>query len=359
MQARLKRGWICFLILVAFMATAGCKDENSTDSGNGSAADTMQVKPVSPHVVAVRVEAVTPGPLHDILILPGETEAAGDVLLAAERGGVVEWVGVTEGQRVTPGQEVARINLTALRATRDRARANLRLTEEQFRRRQTLHASEVLAREELERADTERIVASTELREAEVAFDKGSVVSTLAGVINKVYVDPGEFVAEGGGVVDIVNTDTLRIICNVPEADVRFLAPGQQVTVRVDTYGERTWEGAVDFVAWKADPTTRTFAARVIVDNREGLIRPGMIARVAFVRRSLPDALTVPLFALQDKGGERVVFVEQNGTALARTVEVGIIGADRVQIVTGLMPNDRIIVAGQTEVEDGTRVDVR
>jgi membrane fusion protein, multidrug efflux system len=88
-------------------------------------------------------------------------------------------------------------------------------------------------------------------------------------------------------------------------------------------------------------------------------IRPGMIARGAFLRRLVENAVTAPLFTVQDKGGERVVFVEQDGTAQARTVRLGIIEGDRVQVLEGLAAGDRLIVAGHAEVEDGTRVDVR
>ena len=339
------------MVLPVLLLLAGCKeqaaDANATDDGPKE------------FVVNVRVEAVVASPMQDILILPGETEAAADIRLAAPRGGPVEWVGVTEGDRVGRGQTVARIDLKSLQAARDRAKANLHLADEQLRRRQALHEREVLAREELDQARTEQAVARTVLQEAEVGLGHGSVVSTLDGIVNAVFVDPGEFVGEGDPVIEIVNTSTMRINFNVPESDIRFLTTGQPAAVSMDAWPDSRWNGQVDFVAWKADPATRTFRVRVIVDNADGRIRPGMIARAAFLRRTVPDAMTAPLFAIQDKGGERVVFVEENGVARARTVAIGIIEGDRVQIISGLQSGDRLIVAGQAEVEDGTRVNVR
>lgn len=313
----------------------------------------------SQYIVNVKVETVAPTPLRDVLVLPGETEALNDVSLASERAGVVEWVGVTEGQMVRAGQQIIRINLSALEAARDRARANLTLAEDQLRRRRDLYERKVLSREELEQAETERTVAQANLREAEVNYSHGITTSTTNGVVNKVYVDPGEYIAEGATVADIVNVDTLRVNFNVPEADVRFLSEGSKAVVRLDTYPGREWEGTVDFVAWKADIATRTFRVRLVVNNRDGAIRPGMIARGAFVRRSVADALTAPLFSVLDKGGERVVFVERNGVAEARTVELGVIDGDRVEVRKGLAAGDRLIVVGHTEVEDGTKVNVR
>jgi len=84
-----------------------------------------------------------------------------------------------------------------------------------------------------------------------------------------------------------------------------------------------------------------------------------MIARVAFLRRTIPDALIAPLFAIVDKGGERLLFLEKDGVAHARTVSIGVIEGDRVQITKGLNPGDHLIVTGQTEVEEGMKVQAR
>jgi membrane fusion protein (multidrug efflux system) len=313
----------------------------------------------SAYVVNVAVEEVRAVTMRDVLVLPGQTEALHDVRLAAQRGGVVEWTGVTEGDVVRVGESIARIDLSALAAVRDRARANLGLAEDLLRRRRDLFARGVLAKEELDQAQNELTSAQTLLREADVAFSHGTVTSTLDGVVNTLHVDEGEFVGEGDPVADIVNVATMRVNFDVPEGDVRFLAQGQKVLVHLDTYPERQWVGVIDFVAWKADPATRTFQVRVVVDNKDGAMRPGMIARGAFLRRLIENAVTAPLFTVQDKGGERVVFVEQDGLAAARTVELGVIEADRVQVLEGLEPGDRIIIAGHREVEDGTKVNVR
>jgi membrane fusion protein (multidrug efflux system) len=98
---------------------------------------------------------------------------------------------------------------------------------------------------------------------------------------------------------------------------------------------------------------------RTVVENPEGLIRPGMIGRVAFLRQVIADAIAAPLFAVVDRGGERLIFVEKDGIAHSRTIRIGVIEADRVQIVAGLAAGERLIVKGQADVEDGMKVEVR
>ena len=64
----------------------------------------------------------------------------------------------------------------------------------------------------------------------------------------------------------------------------------------------------------------------------------------------------MPLFAIVDKGGERVVFIEKDGIAESRAISIGVIEGDRVQITRGLEVGDHLIVKGHTEVEDGMKV---
>lgn len=313
----------------------------------------------SSYVVNVKVRRIEPVSMRDVLVLPGETEAVDDVRLAAERGGVVEWAGVDEGDFVERGAEILRIDLSALRAARDRARANYALADQQLERRKDLFARKVLAREALEEAETEVLVARANLREAEVNYRHGIVVTPVSGVVNRRFVDPGEYVGAGDPVADIVNVSQLELTFNVPEMDVRFLTKGQKAPVSVDAFPGRMWEGTIDFVAWKADESTRTFPVRVVIDNADGTVRPGMIARARFLRRALEDIVAIPLFTVLDKGGERLVFVEKDGVAEARQVTLGVIDGDRIQVLKGLSFGENLIVAGHREVEEGTKVNVR
>ena len=100
---------------------------------------------------------------------------------------------------------------------------------------------------------------------------------------------------------DMVYVDKIEIYVNVPELDVKFIKVMQKATVRIDAFPKRRLTGIIDFVAYKADPATKTFLVKVLVNNPGHAIRPGMITRTAFLRRVIPDALVAPLYALVDK----------------------------------------------------------
>jgi membrane fusion protein (multidrug efflux system) len=337
--------------LLTLVFVAGCgPSEGKVETKN----DQSQAKPVQVSVITIE-----PTPIKDALLLPGETEAWQDVRLASETDGVVEWIDPKEGQWVREGKLIAQIDVSVLKAALDHAQASFDLADKLYQRRKLLSERNVIAKEELDRSLNERTLALSNLRRAKVEYERGFLRSPINGLVNHLHVDVGEFVDRGEPVADLVNVDRIKINVNVPELDVRYLRVGQKTMVSIDAFPGRQLTGSIDFVAYKADPATKTFQVRVLIQNPDRQIRPGMIARVAFLRRVIPDALVVPLFALVDKGGERIIFVEKDGIAYARNVSVGVIEGDRIQITEGLEVGDHVIVSGQTEVEEGMKVQVQ
>ena len=344
-----------FLFLAALLwagyLTAGCDDKESM-----ATAETNSNAPVA---VPVSIVEIKPVPMQDIIYLPGTTEAWQDVQVAADTAGRIEWMGPREGDQVKKGDLLIKIDVSALKAAMDHAAAQYKLADDLYQRRKRLFERKIIAKEELDQSATQRTLAATDLEQIKVRYNHGFPRSPITGIVNHLYVDTGEFIDTGKPIADIVNIDRIKINVRVPELDIRFVLVGQKTPVRIDAFPERDLSGKVDFVAFKADPATKTFLVRTLIDNPLGDIRPGMIGRVAFVRRVLTDALVAPLFALVDKGGERLVYVEENGLAQSRTVSIGVIQGDLVQITSGLKSGDHLIVKGHTEVEDGMKVSVQ
>jgi len=342
----------CLAALFLLVWFTGCSPSESNEGGqkkNGN-----QIK-----TVKVAVEEVVPTPMRDVLLLPGETEAWQDVTVPAEMGGTVEWIGPREGDRVKQGELVAKIDVSTLKAALDRAQAAYDLAVQLSERRKQLFERKIINKEELDKSLTEETLAEGNLRQARLEYQRGFVKAPITGIVNDLFVDEGEFVDRGSPFMEMVHVDKIKINVNVPELDVRYIQVGEKALVTIDAFPDQQLIGNIDFVAYKADPATKTFRVEVVVDNPQHNIRPGMIARVAFLRRVIDDALAAPLFALVDKGGERLLFVVEDGVAHARTVSLGIIEGDRIQITQGLEPGDKLIVTGQTEVEEGMRVEVQ
>ncbi len=338
------------LLAAALLQLHGCSGGHAEETASGG---NLQ------QATNVKVTSVALEDLRETFTLPGGLEAWEDLTLAAEVAGVVRWIGPREGERVREGEPILRIDPEAIEAALARDRADYELQKRQLARMEDLARQNFVSPQELDQARRAFEVAEAELRRSRVALEKSTVRSPISGILDRLFVDRGEYVNEGTAVAALVQIERLKVNVEVPEKDVAFLRTGD--TVRVVTApatGRDALErqGEVLHISYRADPATRTYLARVAVENPQGDLRPGMIVRVALVRRELPAVIAVPLFSVVERNGARVVFVEEEGVARLRPVGFGPVIGDRVVIAEGLAAGERLITEGQQFLTDGAAV---
>ena len=149
----------------------------------------------------------------------------------------------------------------------------------------------------------------------------------------------------------------LKIYVNVPENDVRYLQLGQEVSVYVAEIGsdKNVKKGVINYISVVSDPQTLTHKVRVDVElDRD--IRPGRIVRVDIVRQSFKSVMVVDMYAVIDKDGQKIVYVNKNGVAEERSVITGEMVGSKVVIVSGIEPGDELITSGQQFLSNGAAV---
>lgn len=349
----LKKFLPLLLLFPVVLFMAGCR--------NGDGAEKPQPPAAPDKLINVQVVATRSGDLAETFTLPGTLEAWEDLTLAAELAGAVRWTGPEEGTRLSPGQEILRIDPDTMQANLAQAQADYDLRRKLLERVRKLQQEGYASRQELDDAESAFAVAAATLERSRVALEKSSVKSPVAGVLDRRLVERGEYVHEGTAVASVVQVDRLKVLVDLPEKDVPFLQVGQTVRVRGAEINGRqpaSRQGVIRHIAYKADPATRTYRTKVEVDNADGALRPGMIVRGTFLRRTLQDVVAIPLYALVDRDGIKTVFVEESGVARLHQVTPGAVIGDRVVIRSGLQPGERLIVSGQQLLADGARVRV-
>ena len=139
-----------------------------------------------------------------------------------------------------------------------------------------------------------------------------------------------------------------------------FLKTGQKVKIIPTTQKSSiatSIVGKIDFIAYSADPVTRTYQAKIIIDNQRLTLRPGMIVRVEFIRQQLNQVIAVPLFAVMDRDGEKIVFVEKEGIVHKARVTTGRSIGQKIVIKAGLAQGQHLIIKGQQLLTEGVRVE--
>lgn len=315
--------------------------------------------PAAVRAANVRVQVLEPTTLEDTLMLTGSISPWEEVTLSAELSGSIEWQGVDDGELVDAGQELLRIDTESLRARHGQAVAQLKLADQELTRVQALSRNGVSSPQELDRAQANRDVAASDMRVSEIALTKSVVKAPLRGVADRVYGEVGEFVDVGTSLIRIVQVDRVKVVVGIPEKEVPLFSVGDAIGVSVDALPGEVFSGHIYRIATTAEGSTRTFATEIEVANGEGMLRPGMIARVKLVRNTYPDAIAIPIYSVISLDDRHIVFVEADGKASARQIEVGFYQSNVVHVTGGLEAGDRLIVVGQRDLRDGQPVQVQ
>jgi membrane fusion protein (multidrug efflux system) len=309
-------------------------------------------------VASVKVQVLKAVLVEDRLVLTGNVEPWEDIMVSSEARGRIEWQEVKEGDSVQAGQELIKIDTSVVRAQLDQARAQEKLAGQELERIETLSAKGLTTAQALDKVRAEHDIATANAHLVQIQLTKSVVTAPIAGVIDKLVKDRDEYADMGAALVRIVQIQKVKVRAGIPERDIPCFAKGDSVKVVLDALQGREFSGVIHQIGTTADPATLTFAAEIAVDNPDVAIKPGMIARVKLVRKSFPDSLVAPMFAILSLENARFVFVEDQGVARGRPIEVGVLQGNSVQVTKGLDAGDRLIVSGQRDLKDGDSVNV-
>lgn len=306
----------------------------------------------------VKVQVVTPALLEDKFTLTGTIDGWENVTISAEVAGKIEWKGIETGDAVKKGQELFRIDTEAMQVRYEQAKAQALLAAQEFDRIQNLTNKGVSAKRDQDSVVANRDVAEADLRAVEIQLKKSIARAPMDGVVAHVFSEQDEFTDTGKPLVRIVQLQKVKVRVGIPERDISHFKVGDVVRVELDAIPDRMFDGKIHLIAPAADLVTHTFETEIVIDNPDGCLKPGMIARAHLVRKQYPDAIAVPIFATALIDDKRFAFVEKDGKAELRQVEVGVLSGSNVHITSGLQPGDHIIVVGQRDARPGEAVNV-
>ncbi len=318
----------------------------------------------------VRVAEVSAVSAERSVRFSGVTRAAARAELAFTLNGRLLARPVEVGQAVASGDLVGRIDDTEMRLAVAVAEAGLADSEARWnqadserRRVESLFAAEAATSDELERAAADadawnaaRDAAAAHLRDARRLLSETTLRAPFAGVVTEARYQPGEIVTAGRPVVVLSGSGAVETEVGVPESLVLDLATGDRVTVDLPLAGITT-QGTLQRVGQAASAGGGLFPVLVALDPSAGLL-PGMTAEVQLALMAR-QTLTVPLAAVLNPGGGRPrVFRLVGDRVEAVDVEVSKLIGDRVAVEADLMPGDEVVIAGNTSLIDGDRVEV-
>ena len=306
------------------------------------------------------------------------------VAVVPKTAGRLDAVYVRLGDRVSLGQRIGKIEdrefleqvkqaeaaFEVGNATIRQREADLKFAQTNLDRSKNLFDRQLLPRQSMDDAEarSQAAVAQLDLARAQVMQSKARleelrvilantlIVSPVDGFVARRAADQGAYVSPNAPVVDVVDINRVRLVAAVVEKDLRRIRDGQEADVEVDAYPGETFKGRIARVAPVLDPTTRTATIEVEIPNPGYRLKPGMYAKVSVTTDTRANALVVPRNAVIDLEGKRGVFVAADQVASFRVIEIGVEEDLRVEVISGVTENDKVITTGAGALRDGDRI---
>jgi membrane fusion protein, heavy metal efflux system len=362
------------LLLTAMVACRGGSRPNP--SGDGTTTSAAQVGTVELDTAQrsrIRVERITPETYTPSVTTTGTVAFNGDrsTQVIAPISGPISRLLVAPGAQVKRGQPLATVSSPDFAE----AVASFRKAEGAWRNAsriaaldEQLFANDALARSDLDQARTDLAAAKADrdasmsqlrtlgldqsaidgIREGKaVPVGEGAVRAPIAGTVVEKLVTPGQLLQAGTTpCFTIADLSTVWVMANVFGSDIAAVRRGETALITTDAAPD-TLRGRVDYVADLVDPATKATAVRVVVPNKDRLLRRDMLVRVTIQRLTRSEGLLVPVAAvLRDDENLPFVYVAVPGGFARRRITLGGRVGDRYEIASGLEPGESVVTDG-------------
>jgi len=352
------------LALAGLTVVGACRrgDANAEPATNGP----VLIGPEN--ITIVKADEIRTGPA-----ISGTLAPENDATLRAEIAGSVVQTLVDQGQRVTRGQLVARIDDSGIRdaalsarSALSTAQANLEIAQRENERNEALLKAGAIAERNVEQSRTQVTAARSQLANAQALLasaqkqlENTRILAPFDGIVSARPINAGDVVTPGTAIMTIVDPRTMRLEASVPAEALPSVRLGGTVDFTVNGYPNRRFSGRITRINPVADPTTRQVRILASLPNQAGTLVGGLFAegRVSSEMRVAP---VLPTSAVDERGLRPTVIVLKGGRTQKAEVQLGIRDAatETVEVVSGVVPGDTVLLGAARGISAGTPVKV-
>lgn len=304
----------------------------------------VEVAPARRGDVTVTVEAV------------GTARANEAVIITSKVTGLVSQIRFREGGRVKTGDVLVELDSQEMQAALEEKKADRDNAARLYERARKLYESRNVPRARVDDLYGELQSAEARVKAEEARIKEYYIRAPFSGRLGLRRVSVGALINPGVEITTLDDTSHIKADFRVPETTLSHIARGQAVTAASAAYADRDFVGKVTTVDTRVDPVTRSVEVRTIFDNPKELIRPGMFLAAEFVAVVRKDSVLIPEQSVIVSGDKQYVFVVNDGRAKRRDIVTGEHVKGDIEIVSGLLPEEIIVIGGIQKVRDGAPV---
>lgn len=310
--------------------------------------------------VAVEIRSVATQPISSSISLSGYIEGKTTVKLGFMVPGKVDYISNKEGESISKGQLISRLESTNFTIAKELADVQLNSAKDDYDRLDLMHKKGSLSESDFSKATFSLQQASLQQRLQAKNLEDSRLYSPLTGILLRKHVEVGEVISSGAPLFIVADIRSVVVYAFIPEGELHQVAIGQPAVINIAALN-KTFPGKVTEVGAMADEASRAFTVKVEVENADLEIRPGMIAEVAIAGKSRQAGILVPAACLgRDVNGQRYLYVAdiKQNKAFKRVVSLGGMTENMIEVISGLSVGEAIVTAGHAKLSDGAAITI-
>ncbi len=309
--------------------------------------------------IPVKVTTVQKGNLGEVFITTGVLEANQEVSISPKVSGRVAKIHVKMGDYVSANQILVELEQDDYAIGLARAEASYKQSKDNFERSQKLFAEKIISPQEYERAQTEFQINEAAYKQAKNQLDDTRIRAPFSGQIGFSNATLGGLVSPSAPLLSVVDLSTVFVSVNLSDSYISQTKTGQLASISLSSFPNQTFNGKVAQIAPAADKTSKTFPVKITLDNSSHRLKSGMLAEAKLSFNEKNNVLKIPSESIVDEVGAKAVYVVEKDTARRRIVTPGVSDGKMVEIVSGLAEKEFIVILGQNNLEEGSKVVVK
>ncbi len=362
-----------FLSVLALALFAGCSDDNDETADESS--------------IPVNVYTVDTGSIDRSIRYMATVSGEREVRIFSKIPDKITELHAEEGDFVSEGTILAVIENSVLHEAAEQAEAGLRIAranynnmQREYERAQRLFDEEAISRQQFDQTGTQFENAEGSLEQARAAvsqarqnYNDSYIRAPYDGIVSERFLEIGDMAAGGVPVFSVIQTDNVKVKINVVDREYNYIKQGQTVRLQVRSNPGEVFYGTVKKKRPAFDPVSRLAQVEILFPNEDGDLFPGMFGEVELVIDSRENVTIVPVQAilhrieLDESLGRLIdeqlvrqpyVFVIDDDRVIRRDIEIGYETVDAAEILSGLETEEKIVIRGQQNLTDGSRITI-
>ena len=289
----------------------------------------------------------------------GTVEAAQTIPLTFQSSGTVEQVMVQEGDVVHKGQLLAVVNKADNQSIYNSSLASYQQAKDGYDRLKQVYDKGSLSEVKWVEMETNMKQAESQLQIAKNNLDKCNLYAPTSGIVGRRNIEPGQSSISSLTPIELVKIETVFVKISVPENEIGKIKKGMTANFTISALDNKSYEGTITNVGVVADQFSRTYEVKMMVNNPNLVMKPGMVCDVILNTSTEKELVIVPYNAVsKDTEGNSFVYVVQpdHQSVKKQIIQVGNYQTSGIEAIGGLVANQIIVVEGKEKLSDKNQI---